>query len=76
MKLEGSVQHSQGLSNSPYLSWTNPIARIDTYFFKIHSNIILSSPKGLLPVGLTVKILKGLPTFLHSACTKNQRLYI
>ena len=30
-------------SNIPILSRMNPIARIDTYFFKIHSNIVLPS---------------------------------
>ena len=42
----------------------NPIPRIDTYFSKVHSNIVLPStlglPKGLFPVGLPVKILKAL----------------
>ena len=37
----------------PILSRINPISRIDTYFFKIHS-------KDLFPVGLPVKILKAL----------------
>ena len=52
---------SQGVSNRPILSRINPIARIDTYFFKIHSNIVFSSPLGLperlFPTGLPVKIL-------------------
>ena len=43
----------------------------DTYFFKVHSNIVLhlhlGQPKGLFPVGLPVKILKtSLHIFLHS----------
>ena len=42
----------------PILSRINPIPRIDTYLFKVHSNIVL--PKGLFPVGLPVKILKAL----------------
>ena len=41
----------------------NPIPRDDTYFFKIHSNIVfhirLGIPKGLFPVGVPVKILKA-----------------
>ena len=48
----------------PILSRINPIPRIDTYLFKVHSNIVLQLrlglPKGLFPVGLPVKILKEL----------------
>ena len=44
----------------PILSRINLIPRIDTYPFKVHSNIVL--PKGFFPVGLPVKILKGLPS--------------
>ena len=51
------MPHSQGLSNNP-----NPISHIDTYLFKVHSNIALrlrlGLPKCLFPVGLPVKILK------------------
>ena len=47
----------------PNLSRINPIHRIDTYLFKVHSNIVLPAtpkpPKGLFPVGLPVKILKS-----------------
>ena len=32
---------SQGLSNIHILSRINPIPRIDTYLFKVHSNIVL-----------------------------------
>ena len=46
------------------LSKINPIPGIDTYFSKIHSNIVHPStprlPKGSFPVGLPVKILKAL----------------
>jgi hypothetical protein len=38
------------------LNQINPIPRIDTYFFKVHSNIVLPS----IPVGLPVKTLKAL----------------
>ena len=59
------MPHSQGLSNKSILSRINPIIRIDTYLFKVHSNIDLPSslglPNGLFPVGLPVKILKTLP---------------
>ena len=55
------MPHSQGFS----LSRINPILRIDTCFFKIHSNILSSHlrlviPKGIFPVDVPVKILKGL----------------
>ena len=50
------------------LSRINQIPRIDTYLFKVYSNIVLhlriSFPKGLFPVGLPVTILKAL---LHSS---------
>jgi hypothetical protein len=37
------------------LSRTNPITRIDTYLFKVHSSHLrLDLPKGLFPVGLPV----------------------
>ena len=49
------MPHSQGLFNNPYP---------DTYFFKIHSNIVshlrLSLPKDLFPVGVPIKILNAL----------------
>ena len=38
-----SMPHSQGFFNNLILSGTNPIPRIDTYFFKLHSNIVLPS---------------------------------
>ena len=51
MKPGGWTPHSQGLSNNRQI---NLIPRIDTYFFKIQSNIVLpSTPKpypGLFPV--------------------------
>ena len=34
---------SQGLSNNPYSEPNHPVPRIDTYFFKFHSNIVLPS---------------------------------
>ena len=43
MKPGGSIPHSQGLSNNPYPEPNNPTPRIDTYFCKIHSNIVLAS---------------------------------
>ena len=60
----GAMPHSQGLSNNPYPELNNPIPRIDTYFYKIHSNIVfhhrLGLPKCLFPIGLHVTILKAL----------------
>ena len=46
------------------LSQTKPVPPIDTYFFKIHYNVVpahlrLGLPKVLFPVGLPVKILKA-----------------
>jgi hypothetical protein len=38
MEPGGSMSHSQGF---PILSLINPLSRIDTYLFKIHSNIVL-----------------------------------
>ena len=40
------------------LSRTNPIPRIDTYFFKIHSNIVLpSTPDDDVTVGTNIYLL-------------------
>ena len=53
----------------PILSRINPIPCIDTYSFKIHSNIVLHRLlhlKGLFPVDLPVKILKAFPIFFNS----------
>ena len=52
----------KGFPIIPVLSWLNPIPHIDTYFFRIHSNIVI--PKDLFPMGVPVKILK--PLFLYS----------
>ena len=63
MKPGGSIPHSQGLSNNPYPEPNQHNSSYDTYFSKIHSKIVLPftpRPKGLFPVGLPVKILKGL----------------
>ena len=43
MEPGGSMPHSQGPSNNPYPEPNQPIPRIDTYLFKIHSNIVLPS---------------------------------
>ena len=43
MESGGSMPHSQGPSNNPSPESINPIPRMDTYFFKINSNIVLPS---------------------------------
>ena len=54
----------KGFPIIPTLRRINPIPRIDTYFLKVHCNIVLhlrlGLPKGLFPAGLPVKILKEL----------------
>jgi hypothetical protein len=37
------MPHSQGPSKIPILNQINSIPSIDTYFFKVHSNIVLPS---------------------------------
>ena len=46
MKPGGSIAQSQGSPIIRILSRINPIPRIDTYFFKIDSNIVLTSTPG------------------------------
>ena len=63
----------KGFPIIPILSQINPITRIDTYIFKVHSSIVLPStlrpPKGLFPVGLSVKLLKALlPSSILATC--------
>ena len=43
MKPGSSIPHSQGLSNNSYPEPNQPNSRIDTYLFKVHSNIVLPS---------------------------------
>ena len=62
---EGSIPYSkEGQSNNLYPELNQPSFPIDTYFFKIHSNIVLLStlglPKGLFPAHISVKILEAL----------------
>ena len=58
------MPHSQGSPIIPILSRINQIRRIDTYFFKVHSNSVLPSTprpsKRLFSVGLPDQILKAL----------------
>jgi len=63
----------------PIQNRINPIPRIDTYFFKVHCNIVLPSslgpPKCLFPVGLPVKILKAiLPSSILATCPAHLNL--
>jgi hypothetical protein len=45
MEPESTMPHSQEFSNNRYpeLSYPNSVPRIETYFFKIHSNIVFPS---------------------------------
>ena len=46
MEPGGSMPHSQALSNNSYPEPNQSIPRIDTHFFKIHSNMtLLSTPR-------------------------------
>ena len=67
--MEAQYRNHKGSLIIPILSRINTIPRIDTYFFKINSNIIkhprLGLPKGIFLVGVPVKILKALlPSFI------------
>ena len=50
MEPGGSMPHPQGPSNNPYPEQNQPTPRIDTYFFKIYSNIVLPSMLAFLEV--------------------------
>ena len=64
------MPHSQGLSSNPYPGPNQS----NTYFFKIHSNIVLSLHRDFFPVGLTAKILKAfLPFSVLSKCPAHLR---
>jgi len=43
MEFGGTMPHSQGISNLPILSRISQVPRIDTYSFKVDSNIDLPS---------------------------------
>jgi hypothetical protein len=43
MEPGGSMLYSQGLSNNPYPEPNKPNSSTDIYFFKVYSNIVLSS---------------------------------
>ena len=67
MEPEVQCRIHKGSPIIPILSRINPIPRIDTYFFKVHSNIVFPSslglPNSLFPVRLPAKIFKA---FSHS----------
>ena len=69
MEPVGLMSHSQGLSKGRI----NPIPRIDTYLFKVHSNIVLpSTPK---PPQRSVKIVKALlPSSILATCPAHLNL--
>ena len=69
MKPGGLCCTHKGSPINPILSRINPIPRIETYFFKILSNIVLPTKprpsKGIFPAGVNVKMLKELlPSFI------------
>jgi hypothetical protein len=63
MKLEGSMPHSQELSNNPYLELNQQFLELTSislrYFLLLPSHSHLGLSKDLLPEGLTVKILNA-----------------
>ena len=60
-----SMPHSQGLSNNLYPEPNQP--RIDSYFFKIHSNIVLPSTTRPSLRALSCYDFESTPTFFHYA---------
>ena len=58
MEFRGSIQKLSPIIH--ILGRINPILRIDTYFFKIYSNVVLNIdlPRDLFSVGSHVEILK------------------
>ena len=71
MEPGGSMPLSQVLSNNTaILRRINLIIRIDTYFFKIHFNIVhhrrLGLPESLFPVGLTNSMAYGIRGFTRA----------
>ena len=67
MEPGGSLPHSQGLSNNPYTELNKFLVLIHISLRSIlilYSHLLLGLPKGLLPVGVLVTILRAL---LHSS---------
>ena len=76
MEPGGSMLHAQDLYIIPILSHINPIPPIDTYLFKIHSNMVLQSmprlPRSLFSVHQqTTQLMEHGGSMLHA-----QDLYI
>ena len=77
MEPGGSMLHHKGSKIIPILSRINPIPRINTYFFMIHSNIVLPSissfPNDLcLTVNLTNSTTYGTRRFNASLTRARQ----
>ena len=73
MEPEVQCHIQKGSQIIPILSQIKQITCIDTYLFKVHSNIVL--PKGLFPVGLPIKILKALlPSSILATCPAHLNL--
>ena len=64
MEPESSNSHSQELSSNPYPETNQPkfLETINCFgpFLILSPNLRLGLPKGIFPVGLPVKILKGI----------------
>jgi hypothetical protein len=66
MEPGGSMLHSKGLSNNPYLEPDQPNS---PHWYLSHQGL----PKGLFPVGVLVKILKALlPSFILATWPASQ----
>ena len=64
MEPGGSMPHSKGLSNNPYPEPNQPnyphwYLYLQGPILMLSSHLRLDLPKGLFPVGLSVKILKA-----------------
>ena len=67
MEPKGSILIHKGSPAISILCRINPITRTETYFLRsiliLFSHLRLGLPKGLIPVGLPVKILKATLSF-------------
>ena len=69
MEPVGSMPHSQGLSNNSYPEPNQPNFPHSRSILILSSHLRLGLPKGLLPVGIPVKILKALlPSSILATC--------
>ena len=77
MEPEGSMSHSQGLSNNSYPEPNQPNSpNISSRpILILSSHLRLGFPKGLFPVGLPVKIMKAiLPSSILATCPAHLNL--